>query len=144
MNPSGRGRFASSLDGVLEMLTFESEWGRCRSEDEKERNRPDERVARLALLAAAAAFLMMEIVDMVVDANPERVMSTWLSLPKRKEYRLLGVYAARGSTSWLNLLLTVPPSVTGSGTGRSTVRDGAVNVVLLEEAVMPDMSDKRL
>ena len=81
------------------MLIFDSEAGRCRREDEKERN--FDRVSRLVVLAAAAAFLMIEIVDIVVDASPERVMSTWLSLPKRIEYRrlLVGVYAARGRTS---------------------------------------------
>lgn len=44
----------------------------------------------------------------------------------------------------MNLFDTVPPSVTGNGTGRSTVRDGAVKVVLLEDAVMPEISDSRL
>ena len=38
----------------------------------------------------------------------------------------------------------MPPSVTASGTGRSTVLDGIVKAVLLEEAVSPDMSDRRL
>ena len=35
--------------------------------------------------AAVAAFFVIEIVDIVVCASPERVMSMRLSLPKRKE-----------------------------------------------------------
>lgn len=47
--------------------------------------------------AAAPAFLVRDIVDMVVWARPERVMSTMLLLLNSPEFRLGG--AARGRTS---------------------------------------------
>jgi hypothetical protein len=125
---------------VLERLIFESD-ADCGSDSEKDES--DKNLGRVASdvddEAAAAAFLVIEIVDMVVCARPERVMSTLLSEPNRIEYRLplVGLYAARGNTSELYWLCSVPPSDTPRGTGKSTVRDGAVNVVTLDEAVKP-------
>ena len=101
----GRGRLVSKCVGVFERLSLDSEadMGSDREKEDIEKNLGRD-AKEVDDAAAAAAFLVIEIVDIVVCAKPERVMSTLLSEPNRIEYRLLdGVYAARGNTNELNL-----------------------------------------
>ena len=66
----------------------------------------------------------MAIVDMVVCARPQRVMSTDL---ERRPGCFAGVYAARGSVSPVYPVLGAEmPDETGSGVGSATVRAAEV------------------
>lgn len=136
MKLRGSGSEASRWEGVLASFTFFSVLGLESDKEERERKRVCEPSAE------EAAFFVIETVDIVVCASPDRVMSMRLSLPNRIEYLLLvGVYAARGRTSEVKPE-GLPPSETCSGTGKPTVRDALVYVELVPE--VPESAERRL
>ena len=113
---NGGGRFDIECFGA-ELERFEL---KCILDSEEKDGK--ERI--LGRVFAAAAFFVIEIVDIVVCAIPESVISTELPLPKSAEnlLGLVGLYAARGNTSEVNPD-GLPPSETNSGTGKPTVCD---------------------
>ena len=76
----GRGSVPSRWEGVFGKSDFEPDPGERSESDESDRKR-----GRGPPRAEDAAFLVMEIVDIVVCPNPLRVISTWLLFPKRIE-----------------------------------------------------------
>lgn len=77
---SGGGSVPSRCEGIVGNFVFLSE-----PRVGKEREESDKKRGREPLRAEVAAFFVIETVDIVVWAKPERVMSTWLLLPKRIE-----------------------------------------------------------
>lgn len=127
----GHGSVASRWEGVFGTVAFlVPDSDPEREVSERKRGRSDPSVTE------DAAFFVIDTVDIVVCASPDRVISTWEAFPKRMVYRLLrlfeGVYAARGSMSDVKPD-GVPPSVAGRGFGRSTVREPLMKTELTAE-----------
>ena len=74
---NGGGSVLRRWEGVFTDLSFVSE---PRGREVRERKR-----GRMPPRAEDAAFLVIDTVDIVVCARPERVMSTWLLLPNSIE-----------------------------------------------------------